>query len=311
MRVKNKYILLFVIFFQSLFGLTQNDLLPNIKEAVEADWSNPTGPYSVIMEIDKTLKGHTIYRPASLDDFPLNEKLPIIAFSGPGCDFDGTSFRPFYTEIASYGFLVIVSGLPWSDYEAKMAAPKTTGKDLKEAIGWAISENIRKTSKYYGKVDTKNVAVMGQSCGGLQTLGILDDKRITLLALWNSGMFEGSPSMMKIGSETLSGTREDLKLLHTPVAYFVGGTDMARPNAAGDFEEIENVPVFMAVNEIEGDAHAGTFREKNGGSFAVAGVAWVMWNMKGDKKAAEMFKGNPCGLATDKNWIEIRKKNID
>jgi hypothetical protein len=298
------------IFFAFIFicGFGQNQA-PQIKEATEPDWSNPTGPYKVLMEVDETLPDHTVYRPADLSAFPGKDELPVVTFTGPGCNFDGTSFRPFYTEIASHGFLVIVTGLPWKEYSEIMGHPRVTGKDTKASLDWAFAENSRAGSKYFGKIDLSNIGVMGQSCGGIMALGLMDDKRITLLTLWNSGMFDGSNSMTS--DSPLTGTREDLKLLTTPIGYFNGGTDMARPNAAGDFEVINNVPVFLAVRSIEGDAHGGTFREKNGGGFGTAGAAWVMWNMKGDKKAASMFTGNPCGLAQDTAWIEIRKKNID
>lgn len=289
-------------------GAPQQGRPPAIKEAVESDWSNPTGPYKVIMEVDETLPDHTIYRPSDLTIFPSKDNLPIITFNGPGCNFDGISFRPFYTEIASYGFIVIAAGLPWTDYKEIMSHPRVRGNDTRASIDWAYNENNRKESKYFGKIDLSNVAVMGQSCGGIQALGLLDDKRITLFALWNSGMFDGSNSMTT--DSNLTGTRQDLALLSVPIAYFVGGTDGARQNALGDYEVIEKVPVFYAVREIEGDAHGGTFREKNGGGFGAAGVAWVMWNMKKNEKAGLMFKGEPCGLSKDKAWIEIRKKNI-
>jgi hypothetical protein len=294
-------------FTQNRPGLQQNQR-PVIKEAMESDWSNPTGPYKVVMEVDETLPDHTIYRPANLEIFPGQDKLPVITFNGPGCNFDGISFRPFFTEIASYGFLVIAAGLPWKDYKEITSHPMVKANDTRASIDWAFSENKREESKYFGKIDLLNVAVMGQSCGGIQALGLLDDPRITLFTLWNSGMFTGSESM-KTDSH-LTGTRQDFKLLKVPIAYFVGGTDGARPNAAGDFEAIKNVPVFMAIREIPGDAHGGTFREKNGGGFGAAAVPWILWKMKNNEIAGLMFKGQPCGLSTDKAWIEIRKKNI-
>jgi hypothetical protein len=313
-RIINSFGALLLILFIPQSGFAQNQVVarqnnpPVIKEAVESDWSDPTGPYKVVMEVDETLPDHTIYRPANLKIFPEKDKLPVITFNGPGCNFDGISFRPFFTEIASYGFLVIAAGLPWTDYKEIMSHPMVKGNDTRASISWAFVENNRKGSKYYCKISVSDVAVMGQSCGGIQALGLLDDERITLFALWNSGMFDRSNSMTT--DSHLTGTRQDFKLLSVPIAYFVGGTDGARPNASGDFEAIENVPAFLAVREIEGDAHGGTFREKNGGGFGVAAVAWVMWNMKKNEEAGLMFKGEPCGLSNDKAWIEIRKKNI-
>jgi hypothetical protein len=96
-----------------------------------------------------------------------------------------------------------------------------------------------------------------------------------------------------------------------PIALFAGGTDMARQGSVASFERFVKAPAFSAVREIPGDAHGGTFREKNGGGFGVACVAWLNWWTKDNKEAAKMFQGNPCGLAKDPNWIEIKKKNLD
>jgi hypothetical protein len=104
--------------------------------------------------------------------------------------------------------------------------------------------------------------------------------------------------------------KEILLSLDIPLAYFVGDTDMARQRALDDFNELQNGPVFYAVREIPGDSHGGTYFQTNGGAFAPAGVAWLNWITKGNKKASKFFKGEPCGLSNDKAWIEIRKKNI-
>lgn len=57
------------------------------------------------------------------------------------------------------------------------------------------------------------------------------------------------------------------------------------------------------------DVHAGTFREKNGGLFGVAGVAWPKWRLRGDRQAAKMFEGADCTLCKDPKW-DVRKKNM-
>lgn len=292
--------------------------------ALPSAWEHPTGRHAVTMEEDATLPDHTIYRPATLAQLTAGERLPIVAFSGPGCDFNGTAFRPFFTEVASHGYLVIVNGPPEPRGGSGQGFPRTKAADLLASVQWASDEHARRESQYFGRLDTTKVAVMGQSCGGLQALDISRDPRITTLVLWNSGVLTSMPggAARPQATSPQPGTtaprpmsmpmvgKDVLQTLKVPIAYFVGGTDMARPNAADDFARIDTVPVFLGVREIAGDAHAGTFREPNGGAFGVAGVAWLDWRLKGDQKAAAMFTGPTCGLCSDPQW-QVQKKRID
>jgi lysophospholipase L1-like esterase len=283
-----------------------------------ADYENPTGSYGVVMEVDETLPNHSIYRPEDLKNFPGKDHLPIVIMSGPGCNTDGDFYRPFWTEIASHGYIVLAIGKPVGN--GYFPRPWiNTADDYLTALNWIFAENCRKDSKYFNKVDTSKVALFGQSCGGIQALRIADDPRVTTLVFWNSG----SLLMGNIGptdhtkrlntTSDLMGNRDLKKILlslNIPIAYFVGDTDMARQIALEDFNELENVPVFYAVREIPGDSHGGTYFHANGGAFGPVAVGWLNWITKGDKKASELFKGNPSPLTKDPKWIEIKKKNI-
>ena len=288
--------------------------MPNARKPSSDNWANPTGPYKIVMEVDPSLPLHTIYHPADLSVFPTKDKLPIIVTSGPGCNFDGDSFRPFYTEIASYGYFVIAVGLPVPEGLAS-AIFFNEDDEVKDAMDWAFAVNKYEVSKYFGKLDTSNVVLMGQSCSGGHQTRLRDDKRITGLIYWNSGFsfLWGRPvGRSTDGTKTGQITAADaLKAMTVPIAYFVGDTDMARQAATTDFETSEKNPTFLGVLKIPGDSHGGTFREKNGGGFGVAGVAWLNWRTKSDKEAAKMFKGDPCGLAKDPNWIELKGKNLN
>jgi len=276
-------------------------------------WENPTGKYTVIADDEiPGLPEHTIFYPSDLSAFPENDNLPVLVMSGPGCEKTSAIFRPFFTELASHGYMMIVSGP--LNHQAKSADGKrvqTTKQDMLDAIDWAWEQNFTPGSKFYGKIDLKHISAMGQSCGGIQALDIMNDPRITLLTLFNSGLFASSPgfSMGDVMSQSKDKVFANLRV---PIAYFVGDTDGARQNATDDFKYIKNVPVFVGVREIPGDAHGGTFKEKNGGAFAEAAVAWLNWNFKGDEVAGNVFKGAPCGLEqSSTKWIEVRKRNID
>lgn len=282
------------------------------------DWEHTTGSYRVLMEVDESLPDYTIYRPASLENFPKKDHLPVVIMSGPGCNNDGDFYRPFWSEIASHGYLVFAIGLPVdNDHFPKLWY--NTADDYTTILNWIFNENERVGSKFYGKVNTSKVALFGQSCGGIQALRVADDPRVTTLVFWNSGsllMGNVGPTdhTKRLDTESnLMGDR-DLKLilksLRIPIAYFVGDTDMARERAVEDFNNIQDAPVFLGIREIPGDSHGGTFFKKNGEAFGEVGVAWLNWITKGDENAAKVFKGNPCTLSKDPKWIETRKKNL-
>lgn len=280
-----------------------------------------TGAFKAIMEVDAGLPTHTVYRPKDLAKALAalrGKKLPIIAWGNGACVNAGNRFRQFLTEIASHGYLAIAIG-PIGPREMEAAPqpaapgqpaaapparpPATTASQLIDAIDWASKENARKGSPYFGKLDTKHIGVMGQSCGGVQAIKASADPRVTMTIAWNSGLLP----MPSIGMENVS--KEALAPLHAPIAYFNGDPgDVAHKNAKDDFERINHLPVLFAWRE--GMGHSGTYREANGGELGKIAVAYLNWRLKGDKQAAQMFTGAACGLCRDRNW-HVFKKKID
>src|SRR5262249_43126307 len=154
-------------------------------------------------------------------------------------------FQTFLTQIASNGFVVIVSGPkdaplpafarrkpgdppPAPTSGASIPSAMTKDADLIAAIDWAIKENGRAGSDYQGKLNPDKVAVMGQSCGGLQATAVAGDPRIKTVVIWNSGVFpEGAGPPGRLSG----ATKASIAKFHTPVAYFLGGpTDLAYAN---------------------------------------------------------------------------------
>lgn len=55
--------------------------------------------------------------------------------------------------------------------------------------------------------------------------------------------------------------------------------------------------------------HGGTYREPHGGEFTVPALAWLQWQLKGDKESAKLFVGKkPELLLRDKWTLECNKK---
>ncbi len=261
-----------------------------------------TGQFSALMVSDESLPTHTIFRPKDLSTFGKKNKLPIIAWGNGACANSPWEHVNFLNEVASHGFLVIAIGpMP---KEGEQTRDRSTSSQLSDAIDWAIAQNADKDSPYYKKIDVKNVAVSGMSCGGLQTLEIAPDPRVTTAVVCNSGILP-SPNGGMPGMPSLA--KDQLKKLHTPTLYILGGeSDIAYNNGMDDYKRIEHVPVFVANMDV---GHGGTYRQPHGGEFAKVATAWYLWQMKGDKEASKTFLGDDCGLCTDPNW-KFESKNL-
>jgi hypothetical protein len=284
----------------------------------------PPGPYAVTVEAAPGLPTHTVYRPSDLSKFG-RKKLPIVGWGNGGCINGGRVHEIFLRKIASHGFMVVsigpvdigapdLSGLkPGQPLPPLRPDQQSTAQQLLDGVDWAIEQNGAKGSPYAGKLDTKAIAVMGQSCGGMQAIAVSGDPRIKTSVIWNSGVLTRPPAGAAAGMPTppagmvMPAKQEDLKAFHAPVAYFIGGpTDIAHAASESDFNLIQGVPVFNANLNV---GHGGTFNQPNGGRFGEVGVAWLSWQLKGDKEAAQMFVGPDCGLCTDQVWT-VKKKNM-
>jgi hypothetical protein len=263
-----------------------------------------TGPYKALMASDRTLATHTLFRPRDLGVFGERQKLPIIAWGNGACANSPWEHVNFLSEVASRGFLVIAIGpMPAEGQRGGPGGP-TKSSLMLDAINWAIAQNTDKTSQYYNKLDTNKIAVSGMSCGGLQTLEVAPDPRVTTAMVCNSGIL-GDPGRGMGGMPML--TKEALKKLHAPIIYILGGEkDIAYQNGMDDFHRIDHVPVFAANLNV---GHGGTYGKPHGGDFAIVAAAWFQWQLKGDLEAAKMFEGDPCGVARMAGW-KVEKKKI-
>jgi hypothetical protein len=282
-----------------------------------------TGKYPALKDKSPVLPNHVIYRPADLSKLG-DQKLGVLAWGNGGCAADGAGARLHLAEIASHGYLAIANGKilsgPGAPPRPKLPAippdspppgspgfhpppPATSAAGLREAIDWALAENSRAGSAYFGHINPKWIAVAGWSCGGLQALEIAADPRVQSVLIHSSGIFAS-------GGNPIPGitiTKEALAKLHTPTIYILGGpSDIAYKNGMDDFSKITTVPVMVANLDV---GHGGTFMEPNGGREASVAVSWLDWTLKGDQLAAKRFTGPDCGLCKDSAW-QVERKNF-
>ena len=262
------------------------------------------GPYKAIMKEEPTLKEHTVIVPQDLAPFGAQKLLPVLVWGNGACANSPFEHMNFLNEIASNGYIVLATGdIPMTDEWYK--GPMSRAEQQIESLDWIIAQNNDPQSPYYQKVDTKNICVAGMSCGGLQTLYNCADPRITTLMICNSGLFKQSNAAQAVGGMPMP-EKSKLKDIHTPIIYILGGKeDIAYENGMDDFHLISHVPA-VAINYPVG--HGGTYRQPYGGEFTIPALAWLNWQLKGDKEAAKMFVGKKPGLLQRKDWTIEKNK---
>jgi hypothetical protein len=141
-----------------------------------------TGPFPAILEQDPSLPTHTVYRPQDL--------------SKPAC-----------RRLSGHASWPRLSARPCLEPGAA-AAPATKSSQLLDAINWALAENDRKGSPYNGKLGASKIAVMGMSCGEIQSYVVATDPRVKLVGIFNSVILlspngPGAPAMEDVRKDQL------------------------------------------------------------------------------------------------------------
>ena len=293
-----------------------------------------TGPYHAVIDRSAEAPDYTLYHPANMGLAVEKEgPLPLVVFANGGCSFTSKYFEKFLVEIASHGYMVAAVGSfdEMSDEEiAKLGMTDT--EYMVHAIDVMGQLNADPKSSFCGTVDMKQVAVMGQSCGGGQALSGSVDPRVTTTIALNSGFVnhkppfpveepgskrpEGGPARGFAKSVTEGGlygkefggtaTQADLVKLHAPVAYLIGGPDdVAYEPSEQNYDLIEHVPVVRCNLPV---GHMATYAEPHGGAFAVVALKWLDWQLKGQTEQSGFFLDTEYQKANFPDWT-VQSKN--
>ena len=248
-----------------------------------------TGPLKPVIETDPGLDKWTVYRPDDLSTM----LHPILVWAEGGCLNNGTLYGQYLLEAASHGFIGLAEGIPTDPSKDPGTNGSSASMSMTAAIDWITAENDRACSQYYQQVAVSKVAVSGQSCGGGLALAAAGDKRVTTAIINNSGL-----------GASIAGA---FSSLHTPIAYFIGGSsDIAYMNAETDYMNINNVPIFNANDPV---GHGATWGLPNGGEFGRVNIGWLKWQLMDDMTASKMFVGADCELCKSTTWT-VKKKMI-
>jgi predicted alpha/beta-hydrolase family hydrolase len=256
--------------------------------------------YATIREAARGLPNHTVFRPADMTVFGPNA-LPIVLYANGGCNASNFGATYILTVLAARGFFVVANGA----FDAVLAGGTTTPSKVTDAINWIDQAD----AQFFNRLDTTRVAVMGQSCGGLEALVAGANPRVSTVVALNTGFFP-TPSN--------GFGREQLANLHKPVLVFNGGPqDIAYQNSIDNYNLLvaQGTNAYLASNSHAW--HSGLlFGIRDGigdtGMLAQAEkliVNWLDYWLVGNTAAGRYFFGFNCGLCVQPDWSV--KTNMD
>jgi hypothetical protein len=254
------------------------------------------GPYQTTSGPTFGKPGLMAFHPSDLAAFPARDTLPVVVWGNGGCAIDSTRYSGFLSTIASHGFIVLATAP-----QEGAARRQATADDLRGAIDWVFAETQRGGSPLNGKIDTDQVAVMGQSCGGFLSVALGADPRVDTIGVFNSGVQPPNPNAPANPNGPRFPTTDALKELHGPVLLINGAErNFMMAGSKATYDAITHVPAFYGARDNAG--HTATVFHPGGGEYANVASNWLKWTFKKDAQAAEMFVGDDCSLCTNPTW---------
>jgi dienelactone hydrolase len=217
-----------------------------------------TGRYKAIMATDPSLPEHVLYYPK---DLAAAGRMPVVVWANGSCMHAGNRSRGFLTEIASHGFLVISAGRmghvalevgaqenPFvarpggppapppappveNDPTEPLRSTRSTVDHMRQAIDWAIAQNIRQGSPFFNRIDVAQIGAGGQSCGGGLTTTLAADPRLKTIGIFFSGTRLVSTPGREVSAAQAAEGRKRLDGIHTPT-IIITGDEVCWPRAA-------------------------------------------------------------------------------
>lgn len=239
------------------------------------------GPYAV--KQTQAAPGCHVFRPIKPEPKPS----PVILW-GNGTNTMAAIYSPMLVQWASHGFVVAAS----------MDGNAGSGKPLLDCLDYLAKENAREHSVLKGAVDLSRVGAAGHSQGAAGAIMAGRDPRITATAPIQP--YTAGSRSYESGAETQQ---------HGPMLLLSGQADSVADPATHQqpiFEKA-NVPVFWSTLAAAGHSAPST---GTNGPYRPATTAWFLWQLAGDEKAGEMFKGATCGYCATPAWT-VQKKGVE
>lgn len=267
-----------------------------------ADRPGSTHNYAIVRTATPGLADHTLLRPADLRQ--IRYRMPIIVWANGGCRESNMEFNYFLTHFAAYGYFIVANGAPGNPFDATEVTGmvKPAPEKLIAGIDWAVKQNASPSSPFYGRLDTRRIVAMGQSCGGYEALDAsASDPRIASTIIWDSGTDPQDPTAVTS--------------LRAPVLYADGGTFDIMDWDANLTYQLSTVPAVFA--SLSGAGHTGMWDDpappaappgqyQNEPLFMAD--KWIAFTLYPSASSAKYFLGANCVACQRPGW-SVQAKN--
>jgi endo-1,4-beta-xylanase len=253
-----------------------------------------------IKESPASLPGYNVHRPAEITG-----AAPVIVWANGGCVRSDFTWSKLFERWAREGFVVIsITALPGAEPKAApVRGGGSTADDQAKAIDWAIAENTAAGSPYAGRLDTRNIAAAGNSCGGITSLTLASrDKRPTAVFVL-SGSSVGPKQTREQAAPVMSKVT-------VPVLFVVGGPDdIARGPANMDYDLLPDGVAAAVVERSAGDHPTVSTKPDILADVAEIGANWFKATLKHDTAALKTVTSTICAPCAPETW-SVKSKHI-
>jgi len=253
----------------------------------------------IVVEAAQDLPGYNVYRPTDLSAIGRHS---VVVWANGGCVRHDATWRPLLERWAAAGFVVVaITQLPGREVTLE---DRTTAADQAKAIDWALAQDARIGGPYQGRFDVDQIAVAGNSCGGITSLVLAGTDPRVRGAFVLSGSSVGPTATRDQATEVIDKVTQ-------PVGFVVGGAeDVASAQASQDYDLLAvGIPAYLA-RRAAGDHLTVSTDPGILADVAEIGINWFDLVLAGNETARRNLTENPCGSFKSGTW-SVEAKHLD
>jgi hypothetical protein len=265
-------------------------LAAHAQAPIEAAYAAP-GPLAVARQTVDDAQGrkqYEVFAPA-----PLRGEHPVITW-GNGTGAVPGDYAPLLSHLASWGFVVI------DNYKRNTG----TGEAILGAAQYLVAQNADPASPLFQQLDVSRIGAAGHSQGASGVINAATN--------WPGSALIRTVVPIALPTQTFTqpDDRYDTSELTVPM-FIIGGTDdfLISPISTNNtaFRRTDDaLPAAMGMKKNAGHSEI----TPDGGRQRGYLTAWMMFQLRGDPRAAAAFSGADAELLGNDRWKNAKTQNL-